>query len=278
MSRVLFGRVAGGLIAAATLCTVVVTAPGIAFANTAAESNVVLARKADTVFDVQTSISYWSIVAVRSKPGDDYDLAVTAPSTGQVAPSDLYGGDTDFVAIDTNRLPRGTYPANVYRFGGDGSQGYDFEFGNRAAIFKTTLYGQTTGSPGNSHDVVDYDPTVSRDGDVAKIFDVWLDAGQYYILKNEFMWRNDGNMFLLSSDPNNKNTWMQGRPAALRVHPGDINVHGGGCTLIRAARSGWYGMVVLFDDHEGGYHDWEMVDIEKAKSTDGPTCDKVGTF
>jgi hypothetical protein len=270
--------VAGGLIAAATLCAIVVTAPGAAFANTAAGSNVVLERKADTVFDVQTSLSYWSLVAVRSEPGDDYDLAVTSASTGQVAPSDLYGGDTDFVAIDTNRLPRGSFEANVYRFGGDGSQGYDFEFGNRAAIFKTTLYGQTTGSPGNSHDQVDYDPVVHRDNDVAKIFDVRLEAGQYYILKNEYMWRNDGNMFLLSSDPNNRNSWMQGRPAALRVHPGDVGVHGGGCTLIRAARTAWYGLVVLFDDHEGGYRDWQMVDIEKAQASDGPNCDNVGTF
>jgi hypothetical protein len=277
MSRVLFGRLAGGLIAAATVCTAIVSAPGVALASTA-QWNTVYEMQDDNVFDLRTSSTYWTVAAVRSKPGQDFDLAVTSASSGQVATSDAYGGDTDFVAIDTNRLAPGNYQANVYRFGGDGSDGYDFQFASRNVTFTPTLYGQTTGSPGNSQDQVDYDPAVSRGTDVVRIYDVSLQAGQYYVLKSAYDFRDDGNVFLLSSDPANKATWMRGRPAALRVTTKNMGVHGGGCTRFKAARTAWYGLVVLFDDHNGGYHDYEVFDVEKAKSTDGTFCEQAGSF
>ncbi len=278
MSRVLFGRVAGGLIAAAGLCAVVLSAPGVALANTTASWNTVYDRQDDDVFDVQTRSSYWTVAAARSKPGQDFDLSVTSASTGQVVTSDAYAGDTDFVAIDTNRLTPGNYQASAYRWGGDGSAGYDFQFASRNVTFTPTLWGQTTGSPGNSGDQVDYDPAVQRDTDVIRIYDVSLQAGQYYVLKSAYDFRDDGNVFLVSSDPANKATWMRGRPSALRVTTKNMGVFGGGCTRFKAARSGWYGLVVLFDDHNGGYHSYEVFDVEKAKSTEGTNCEQAGSF
>jgi hypothetical protein len=270
--------VAGGLIAAAIVGTVLVAAPGAALANTTAYPNTVYQRNADTAFDIRTSAAYWTVAAVRSKPGQDFDLSVTSASSGQVVYSDAYGGDTDFVAIDTNRLAPGSYTANAYRFGGDGSDGFDFQFASRNVTFTPTLYGQTTGSPGNSGDQVDYDPAVTRGNDVARVYDVSLQAGQYYVLKSAYNFIDDGNVFLVSSDPGNQGTWIQGRPSALRVTTKNMGVHGGGCTRFKAARSAWYGLVVLFDDHNGGYHDYEVFDVEKAKSTDGTFCDQAGTF
>jgi hypothetical protein len=276
MSRVLFGRVAGGLIAAASLCAVVLTAPGIAFADTYASLYTVYQRSGDDVFNVQHNPSdggQWHLAAVRSYPGQDFDLNVISVGTGRTAPSDAYAGNTDFVAIDAWRMPSNTYRAQVYRWGGDGSAGYDFQLAP-GDNFTPTVYGQWYW---HGNDQWDYDPTIQRDGDVAQIYNVYLQAGQYYVLKSAYNWLDDGNVFLVSpSDPANSATWMRGRFSTLQVTTKNVGVSSGGCTRFRATRTAAYGLVVLFDDHNGGYHSYETVDVEKATSSQGTYCDQAG--
>jgi hypothetical protein len=151
----------------------------------------------------------------------------------------------------------------------------------RPQTFTPTLYGATTGSPGNSHDIVDYDPAIDRGSDIAKVFDVKLIAGQYYVIKSIYDYNmvDDANVFLLSSDPANSNTWIRTRSTALRVMTGStVGVYSGGCTRIRAARTDWYGLVILFDDRDGGLHSYEAYDIETATASQGTSCKQAGTF
>lgn len=248
--------------------TAVVALPGIAQASAVIPPNVTnpLLPPGSGGAVVRTGSHYWSVMAVRSAPGQDFDLTVDTP-TGTVGSFEGQN-HTDFVAINSNYQPLGTFPVGVTHYSGpDSADTYDEEFVDTAKIFTPTMYGATTGSPGNSQDIVDADAAITRNHNVAAVFDVQLTAGQYYVIRSS---ARDGNVFLLSSDPANAGTWVQSRSSALHVQTT--------CTRMRAARTDWYGLVILFDDGAGGYHSWEGYDVEVATADQGQSCAQAGSF
>jgi hypothetical protein len=267
--------VAGVLLAMGTVVAAVVALPGVALATVVIPSNITnpLLPPGSGGRAVRTASHYWSVLAMRSAPGQDFDLTLTTP-TDTVGSSEGEN-NTDFVAINSNYQPLGTFPININHYSGpDSGATFDYEFVDTAQVFAPTKFGATTGSPGSSGDQVDYDPAITRGPDVAKVFDVQLVAGQYYVIKSIYDFAKDANVFLLSSDPAKPATWVRSRSSALHVQTGS----GVSCTRIRAARSDWYGLVILFDNGAGGYHSWEGYDIEKASADDGKNCTQAGSF
>ena len=130
---------------------------------------------------------------------------------------------------------------------------------------------------GNSGNQVDNDPVVSQGTDVVQVFNVHLDAGQYYMLKSIYNFLDDGNVFLLSSDPGNSATWRRGRFGVAGAPEQHRDVSGG-CTRILAARAGWHGLVIAFDDHRGGTTRGRSMTSRRPRSARGTFCDQVGHF
>lgn len=266
------------LFAAGVAVAALAALPGIAQATTL-PPNVLNPLPGPGAVTIATRHTYWSVMAIRPYPGQDYDLTVTTPS-GTVG---SFAGinHTDFLAINSNYQPLGNFTIGINHYSGptNTTSTFDEEFIDTAKIFSPTMFGATTGSPGNSGDRVDYDPAISRGQNVAAVYDVNLTAGQYYVIKSIYNFVDDGNVFLLSSDPANSSTWVKSRASALQVKTGStVGVSSGGCTRFRAARTDWYGLVILFDDRASGYHPWEAYDIELATPSDGTFCTQAGSF
>jgi len=266
--------VAGTLLALGVVTAAVVTLPGVAQAATVVPANITnpLLAPGGGGTVLRTRVSYWSVVAVRSYPGQDFDVSVDTP-TGTVT-SDQGENQTDFVAINSNLQPLGTFPLRINHYSGpDNDKTFDYEHVESGKVFAPTMYGATTGNPANSGDRVDYDPAITRGANVASVFDVQLTAGQYYVVKSIYNFAHDANVYLLTSDPAQPSTWVRTRSSALHVQTGSAD-----CTRIRASRSGWYGLVILYDNGAGGYHSWEGYDVEKATADDGKFCTQAGSF
>jgi hypothetical protein len=240
------------MLAAVVAGSTLVAPPGVAGAAVAvvALTSKVPVTATGGLYSATTGHNYWSVVAVYPPATQDYDLYLN-DANGNLLASSTYGsGVVDFVAIDSNHRPLGTYQATVRPFGG-ATGPYTVEFADPGTILPrngTTCCGE------------EY---VFANGDFVTINDVYLSAGTEYGLQNAF----HGELFLMGDDPANASTWVRGRAAAV-AHTSEVPSGAYGCALYRAPRSGWYGLISLDDAPPGGQHGLQRFGITPTTPTD----------
>jgi hypothetical protein len=223
-------RTLSRLTAACTGAVLALTLPGIASAAVTLPPNSVRTASATQTFTITTSGPFWSVVAVRPPTGMDYDLRLLRDGT-QIATSAYGPSEVDFIAIDTNQLPRTTtYQATVVPYNG-ATGTYTVDFSNPQILMP----------PSGASGYVDL-----PNGQYIVVRDVWLNAGTNYGLLAGLA----PYVFLMGDDPANSTTWVRNRQQAVAR----TNVTGSHkCARYLAPRSGWYGAVAIdwFPDHAG---------------------------
>jgi hypothetical protein len=133
------------------------------------------------------------------------------------------------VAVDSNRLPFGTYQAVVQHASGTG--GYSVELAQGTSVMDphTQTYSEM--------------PT----GAAVQVKDVWLNQGQCMGMEVTNFAHNNGFMALMASDPANPATWVQDRIQSVA----DVSFNTDNILVFTkqfkytAIRSAWYGVVVV---------------------------------
>jgi hypothetical protein len=181
-----------------------------------------------------THTAYWSAVAIR-EDGNDYDLYNYRDfnQTNLLAYSNYGPPYMDFVAVDSNRQPYGSYYPRVTNYSGSGN--YDIELAQGAQILSTGSVGQYMGS-----------------GDVAHIWDSYQSAGVPVCVRVVPTAGQQGEILLLGDDPNNSSTWVQGRAATLA----DSGISSGGefSFCYTPTVSEYYGLLLLNYSGAGTYN------------------------
>jgi hypothetical protein len=106
-------------VAAAAIAVVLLQSQAAYASTSLADGAVVNTNAATADYTFNTTSYYWSVVALSTTV--DYDLRLY-DSNGTPLGSSTYGtGVTDFVAINSNLRPLGSYRATVNHFAGTGS-------------------------------------------------------------------------------------------------------------------------------------------------------------
>jgi hypothetical protein len=209
--------------------TVLIAQP--AYASTVLPDATVLVSNATSqTYTFNTVSHYWSVVAVATSA--DYDLRLMDVGGATLATSTYGTGVTDFIAINSNLRPLGTYYATVTHFAGTGSYYVEQREGNNI-----------TGIPWPDNDGVTGagDPDLAfasvNSQDVISVSDMWLVAGQQF-------WVNASDpgqsFYFLESNPNDPSTFIRSRWQAANVAGTSESQ---GCTLYTANYTGWHGIV-----------------------------------
>jgi hypothetical protein len=183
-----------------------------------------------------TTWDFWSVVAVETNgaAGDvDLDLYDDASMTQLLELSDYGVGVTDFVAVDTDHRPPGSYFPKVRAFSGTGA--YVIELAQGDDVLDSTM--QTI-------------PTTVRD--VVYVRDTYLVADETYYFSATPTSNVDVGIFLMASDPVDSETWVQRRSDAASS---DVSGPAGEAERIsfRPTISQWYGVVVTTQGGDGSF-------------------------
>ena len=200
-----------------------------------ADGAVVTTSVAPTTYTFSTVNYYWSIVAVATDA--DYDVRLYDANNTLLGTSDYATGVTDWIAINSNLRPLGSYSATVSHWSGTGP----FYIQQHQGHTVTTL-------PASANDGVTgpSDPDLAfasvNSQDVLSVSDIYLTAGQKF-------WVNVANtsqdFFLLESNPADPTTFIRTRAQAIGI-AGTKNAQG--CTMFTANYTGWHGLVEVSDD------------------------------
>jgi hypothetical protein len=217
-------------IAAAAVVTLLLI-PQNAYAGTPLADGQVIDTNAVTAnYTFNTISDYWSIVAVATTA--DYDLSLYDVG-GALLGSSTYGtGVTDFIAINSNLRPLGSYVATVTHFAGTGSYYVEQRQGHTTTFLPVPDNDGVTGAG---------DPDLAfaivNSQDVISVSDIYLQAGQQY-------WVNvpatSGYFYMLESNPNDPSTYIRTRGQATAI---PNTRYAEGCTLYTANYTGWHGLV-----------------------------------
>lgn len=260
------------IVMAATLALAAASTATVAHADTPAQApagakySKILAQKNHTLYHrsadatssrFTTTTGSWSLIAVHPDADNDFDISVSGNGVTQA--SRLGRNATDVVLVDGAHADPANYTTTVTRYG-SGSGGYDVAFDEKirdqdgTPDFPVHDYGDETVSGGGDVWPTDMSVAQGPDGKVAAIFQVTLEAGQDYLLTAR---QNRGNLALFQSvagDP------LQGWSDAVVKIPTGKN-----CAWFRPSTSDVYGMVVRYDDGNGGYLSyWQYVDVVAA--------------
>jgi hypothetical protein len=146
-----------------------------------------------------TTPAFWSVVAAWSPPTGDVDLRLydDKARTQLLGQSTFGTAQTDFIAVDGNHRPAGSYFPSVNRYGGTGTYFVEFAQGLR-----------TLGSsPASVPMAID---------DIVAVFDAYLVAGvTYTITLTPDNAAQDGDLFLVGSSSADPSTWVRSRNSSL---------------------------------------------------------------
>jgi hypothetical protein len=206
-----------------------------AYASTSlADGAVVQARTSPTAYSFSTTTHYWSVVGIATNV--DYDLSLADGNGNPLAQSSYGTGVTDFIGINNNLRPLGSYTATVTHYSGTGW--FDIQQSQGHSI--TTLpVPDNDGVTGPSDPDLAFAAVDSQY--VFSVSDIYLSAGQQY-------WVNVANtgvgFFMLESNPADSATFIRTRAQATSI-AGTRTAQG--CTLYTANYSGWHGLVEITD-------------------------------
>ena len=177
----------------------------------------------------KTTVNYWSVVAAWSPTTGNADLQLFGDKRHtQLLNYSGWGawGLTDFVAVDSNHRPFGTYFPRVDSDGGTGS--YYVEVAEGAAQLGSGSVQVPMGS-----------------GDIVAVRDTYLVAGTTYTFTLEpGSASQDGDMFLMQSIADASGSWTQSRAQAKAT----AAAKGAGQTetfQFTPTVSDWYGLVII---------------------------------
>lgn len=183
-----------------------------------------------------TTFDFWSVVAIETNfTSGDVDLALydDHAMTQLLESSDLGVGHTDFVAVDSDHRPFGSYFPEVKTFAGTGA--YVIELAQGADVLTSSA--QTI-------------PTTLRD--VVFVRDTYLEAGTTYYFSATPTSNVDVGLFLMASDPDDDGTWVQRRVDAAAS---DVSNPAGEAERIsfKPTISQWYGVIVTTQGSDGSF-------------------------
>jgi hypothetical protein len=194
------------------------------------DGSVVNARIAPVIYTFSTTTHYWSVIGVATTV--DYDLALLDSSGNQLAASNYGTGVTDFIAINNNLRPLGSYSASVTHYSGTGSFWVQQVQGHSVTTLPASANDGVSG-PGDP----DLAFSAVNSNNVVSVSDIYLTAGQKF-------WVNDPttgvNFFLLESNPADSTTFIRTRAQATNIAGTRVAQ---GCTLYTANYTGWHGWV-----------------------------------
>jgi hypothetical protein len=211
------------------MTTVLVAQP--AYASTALPDATVLVSNATSqTYQFDTVSDYWSVVAVATSV--DYDLRLMDVGGATLATSTYGTGVTDFIAINSNLRPLGTYYATVSHYAGTGSYYVEQRQGHTVTTLPVPDNDGVTGAG---------DPDLAfasvKSQDVISVSDIYLTAGQQF-------WVNASDpgqqFYFLESNPADPSTFIRSRWQATNVSGTSESE---GCTLYTANYTGWHGLV-----------------------------------
>lgn len=220
-----------GFLIAAVMATVLVSQA--AYASTPLpDATVITSNAATGTYTFNTVSDYWSIVAVATSA--DYDLRLYDVAGALLGTSDYGTGVTDFIAINSNLRPLGTYSATVNHYSGTGSDYVEQRQGHTITALPVP---DNDGVTGPSDPDLAFASVNSQD--VASVSDIYLAAGQQF-------WVNVANtgqtFFMLESNPSDPSTFIRTRVQATAI----ANTRTAqGCTLYTANYTGWHGLVEI---------------------------------
>jgi hypothetical protein len=148
-------------------------------------------------YQFQTTVVFWSVVAIRPPAGSDYDLTLfeDAGQTRSVGQSVLGPGTIDFVAVDSNHRPLGSYYPRVTAFAGTGEYQIELSQGPR---FLQNSEQVTMGA-----------------ADVVTVRDVCVSAGdQFTLTATPSDPAQNGELFVFADRAADPASWVQSRSQA----------------------------------------------------------------
>lgn len=227
-------RLRSGVLAATVLVAVFISQP--AYAGTPLGDAQVIDTNAVTAnYTFNTISDYWSIVALSTSA--DYDIRLYDVGGALLGTSDYGTGVTDFIAINSNLRPLGSYTATVNHYAGTGSYYVEQRQGHTVTVLPVP---DNDGVTGAGDPDLAFASVMSQD--VISVSDIYLTAGQQY-------WVNTPNtgqdFFFLESNPSDPSTFIRTRSQATAI-TGTRTAEG--CTLYTANYSGWHGLVEVNTD------------------------------
>ena len=187
-------------------------------------------------YSFSTSTPYWSVVAVRPTGTNDADLRVYDDYNQTVfLKGSTYGGtETDFVAIDSNRLAYGDFYPRINQYSGTGG-------------YKTVL------AQGSSTLPVGTTSVSMPASNIVVVKDVYLTAGVATTIRvSPSAGTQDAAVYLMGSTSGVPSTYVQSRSAAVKTAA--ANGPGVAETLTYTpTASGWYGFVLVNKAGSGTY-------------------------
>jgi hypothetical protein len=219
-----------GLTAAATVAAVL-GAQGAYAATTLPDATVLTSSANSTSYQFNTISDYWSVVAVDTSA--DYDISLYDTGGGLLGSSILGTGKIDFIAINSNLRPLGTYVATVTHYAGSAPYYVEQRQGHTTTTLPTPTNNGVTGAG---------DPQLAfasvQSQDVISVSDIYLTAGRQF-------WVNvpdtaEG-FYFLESNPADPSTFIRSRTQATQI-AGTREAQG--CTLY----TGWHGLVEINTD------------------------------
>ena len=196
-------------------------------------------------YSFSTSTPYWSVVAVRPTGTNDVDLRVYDDYNQSVfLKGSTYGGvETDFVAIDSNRLAYGDFYPRINQYSGTGGYKTVLAQGSSTLPVGTTLVSMPASN-------------------IVIVKDVYLTAGVATTIKvTPSAGTQDAAVYLMGSTSGVPSTYVQSRSAAVKTAA--ANGPGVAETLTYTpTASGWYGFVLV---NKAGGGTYTVVNTSAAK-------------
>lgn len=177
-------------------------------------------------YTYSTTTSHWSVVATESAPDVSVHLRLwdDAEQWDFLAGSLLWGGETNFVAVDSNHRPLDSYYASVQWKSGDGDYGVEFAQGDAV--------------------LDNHDQTIRvAASDVVLVRDTWLVAGETYTFSVDDP--SEATLYLMGSRAGLSSTYVRSRSQALR------STEGGSSFTFATRISDWFGVVVTLPGDGG---------------------------
>ncbi len=158
---------------------------------------------------------YWNAVGIRSPSGSDYDVylyrnsAFGDPDDHTWLEDSTLSSTVDFVVLDRNHAPAGSYYPEVKQYSGTGGS-YPTEWASHTTDID---------APGT------YGPYTMGSNDVVRIWDIYFDAGEEHrVVVRQTSGSADLGVALVDSDPGTSSSFYQGRSQAVV----DVDINGSG--------------------------------------------------
>ncbi|MEV0457799.1 hypothetical protein [Catellatospora methionotrophica] len=225
------------ILSTATALVLVLSAPGLAAASVYLSNDSVTLSTTPQSYNYSTTNTYWSVMALQSPPGADFDLALSGNGVA-LGTSTQGAGRTDFIAVNSNGgfQPLGRYLATVTAYSGSGTYAVQRQTGTSTIVLPAITHPGSTGAS---------DPdlafAVLADDDIVSIADMWLTAGQAFWATTPTAAQH---LYLVKSAVGAPSTYVRNRNAAAS---GQSVAVVDGCTKYTPTVTGWHALVFVGD-------------------------------